>query len=135
MESRCARLLAICRGVAPVGPVQPRASIAAVISLGEIPGEPSTAALFEAIRIDYPSGLELKGHDALGRRCTGEVMRKALELFLSGDAEERKDGAYILMEIRARGHLEELRSHAPEITTDEAKDRLKAVYSLIHLKD
>lgn len=135
VKDRCERLLAIIQGRLKGGSA--KASLGAVSCLTLIKESEATDTLFEALGSNLFEGAELECHRGLGERCTGKVMEKALEMFMSSDRKVRGHGGFILADIQTKAQLAELKERANTVVnTAEAKDRLKAVYTLArNLKD
>lgn len=135
VKDRCERLLAVILG--QVEGADAFARLGAVDCLSQIPGAESTAALFIGLSSGLSEGLELQFMTALGERCTGDVMVKLLEMFMSSDPQTRYKGGYTLSCITTKAQLAELKERAKGVVnTTESLDRLNAVFALSrNLKD
>ena len=129
VKDRCARLLAIMRHELKGGSVM--AGIGAASCLTRIDGSEATESMFQALEGNLSEAAELECQRGIGERCTGEVMDRVLVMFMSTDPKIKRTGGYTLIEIKTKAQLDELREKAATVVnTEEAKDRLQAVYAL-----
>lgn len=129
VKDRCARLLAIMRHELKGGSIM--AGIGAASCLTRIDGSEATESMFQALDGNLSEAAELECQRGIGERCTGEVMDRVLVMFMSTDPKIKRTGGYTLIEIKTKAQLDELREKAATVVnTEEAKDRLQAVYAL-----
>ena len=135
VKDRCERLLAIACSRLQGGSVTTR--LGAASCLTQIQGPEATACLFQGLDSNLPEAVEMECQRGLGERCTGKVLDQLLEMFISADSKTRSRGGFALTYITTKAQLAELKERAKAVvTTEEALDRLNAVFALTrNLKD
>jgi hypothetical protein len=129
LKDRCDRLLAVIRHKLEGGSVA--AANGAASCLTQIKEPEATESMFQALEGNLSEAAELECNRGIGERCTGEVMDRVLLMFMSTDPKVKAKGGYTLTEIKTKAQLDELREKAATVVnTEEAKDRLQAVYAL-----
>jgi hypothetical protein len=130
VEEKCARAVNVAQGKLP-GAGRAEVQIGAAVYLGRLEGDPVIESLYVARKTELPSGVELACNRALGRRCTGEFMKKVVTDFVSAEKDTNQEAGSILMNLATREQADELKALAPMVTSQEAKERWAALFSLL----